>query len=1212
MTINAGGVFTLSQAAGVHTNSGTITANGTLAVANNESFANTGTINAPTGNVQITNTATGTFTTSGTLTMGSGQTMFVTSGNLAYTAGSFVIGATLNLNSVTATFTPSMTFGTDGPSALTLSGTTVNAPALTNPVGLTQSWSNSTINAPVDNSGTLTLSGSVALNGALTANAGSVLRLTSANVTVANGFTNNGLIDYASGTAELTITSGTLVNAVGGTIDVPGNSRFLTAPLDNRGTVTVNAGIAFTVSGQLTVPSSASATFDGGGTLTVTGVDLDGATFDNVRLITTNGTIGAFDNVTFQNMDATATQLTINHPGAPSAFTFDFPTFSTTPTTGLFISANDNAVDANTLTINLTNSTPSDGTTFEQEVGGAIINWSGIPLTWVNAAGGNWNTGANWDTGVAPTASDHVLIDLDGTYAVTVDAASTARSLSVGAATGTQTLTFAGFTLTVTGDFATVSGGTMSMAGPAHALTIGGNATFGGLSTDGLLTEGVVTIGGDFSQTGGAGNAYRTTGTHRTVLNGTAPQSVNFDNPASSFVGSQFQDLEINGSGNVTLLTTINITDSLLVVNPITLTANTSIFMGQTGALRMPAGSSLIVSSELRIPSILDVNGSYSVGTTIFQGTGQTIPANLPYTNLTVFGNSASFGAGTPTITGDLLVGRLNNFFIGNLTLNGTTTVTGDVRITSSSGFTTNLTVNGQTLNVGTDLQTQATGVFTMDNSADLVDVAGNVLFQGGDTGDRLTGGILRIAGNFTQSITATAFQPSATHRVVFDGTDGGVQQVVSFSNPSRSTGSFFNDVEIANTGIGVRLNTNAVADGQLIVDGASTPILVGNGRTLTTSGVDVDGLVMSRVIFTSDGTITGFDNVTFQSYLNSDTQLTINHPGEPTSFVFDGLSFLVAPTTGFYIAANDTAADGNTLTIDLTNASPLDGSARTSTSGGAVVTWPDALQTPGPMVFTSFSSGNNDIWIRSAGGTLLTQLTTPTEQDWDPEWSPDGTQIVFSSFRNQTNDHVWVMNADGTGQTALTTNGVQNVYASWSPDGTEIVFSSGSGTGRNIWTMDSDGTNLSQLTSSGAEDSQANWSPDGTDIVFFSARSGLWQIWVMDSDGSNEIRLTNNSANDFFPVWSPDGSQIAFISDRDGNTEVYVMNANGSSQTRLTTNGATDIQPSWTPDGSQILFNTDRDGNQEIYIMDANGSNLVRLTNIAGPDQFPHVRPSG
>jgi Tol biopolymer transport system component len=65
---------------------------------------------------------------------------------------------------------------------------------------------------------------------------------------------------------------------------------------------------------------------------------------------------------------------------------------------------------------------------------------------------------------------------------------------------------------------------------------------------------------------------------------------------------------------------------------------------------------------------------------------------------------------------------------------------------------------------------------------------------------------------------------------------------------------------------------------------------------------------------------------------------------------------------------------------------------------------------------------------IRSTGdGTGVTQLTNNAfvnnlaVHDHEPAWSPDGTQIVFTSTRDQPYDHIFVMKADGTGVTRLT-----------------------------------------------------------------------------------------------------------------------------------------------------------------------------------------------
>ena len=64
---------------------------------------------------------------------------------------------------------------------------------------------------------------------------------------------------------------------------------------------------------------------------------------------------------------------------------------------------------------------------------------------------------------------------------------------------------------------------------------------------------------------------------------------------------------------------------------------------------------------------------------------------------------------------------------------------------------------------------------------------------------------------------------------------------------------------------------------------------------------------------------------------------LTINHSG--TTATFTGVSFL-APATGHLVVAQDTQNNGVPLVVRFVNANQADGSAQTTTAGGASVTW--------------------------------------------------------------------------------------------------------------------------------------------------------------------------------------------------------------------------------------------------------------------------------
>jgi TolB protein len=146
-----------------------------------------------------------------------------------------------------------------------------------------------------------------------------------------------------------------------------------------------------------------------------------------------------------------------------------------------------------------------------------------------------------------------------------------------------------------------------------------------------------------------------------------------------------------------------------------------------------------------------------------------------------------------------------------------------------------------------------------------------------------------------------------------------------------------------------------------------------------------------------------------------------------------------------------------------------------------------------------------------NADGTNAVRLTTNDKWlDVFPDWSPDGTRIVFSSTRLGGVMQIFVMNADGSDQRPLTTAG-PNWYPRWSPDGRKISFMSlrgdrgtGMGSGNGIYVINPDGTGEMNLTQSPAMDMFSTWSSDGHQIYFCNTRFTAMGISVFNlADGT-------------------------------------------------------------------------------------------------------------
>ncbi|MFU8862214.1 MAG: TolB family protein [Cyclonatronaceae bacterium] len=195
------------------------------------------------------------------------------------------------------------------------------------------------------------------------------------------------------------------------------------------------------------------------------------------------------------------------------------------------------------------------------------------------------------------------------------------------------------------------------------------------------------------------------------------------------------------------------------------------------------------------------------------------------------------------------------------------------------------------------------------------------------------------------------------------------------------------------------------------------------------------------------------------------------------------------------------------------------------------------------------------------------------------PSWSPDGEQIVFSSFYKSTSvgPSLWIMNADGSEPRPLYDPEPDNIHSPplpgnnprWSPDGTKVAFdlcvNCQISTNLAIFVFDLETEELTRLTEEppGYQSSVPRWSPDGNRIAFLSNRDYVdadtlrnrRDLYVMDTDGSNQIRVTDSG----FPggyTWMGSDKVIQTVTDRDTNLKsVFVRDIESGDTTPIMEN---------------------------------------------------------
>ncbi len=140
-------------------------------------------------------------------------------------------------------------------------------------------------------------------------------------------------------------------------------------------------------------------------------------------------------------------------------------------------------------------------------------------------------------------------------------------------------------------------------------------------------------------------------------------------------------------------------------------------------------------------------------------------------------------------------------------------------------------------------------------------------------------------------------------------------------------------------------------------------------------------------------------------------------------------------------------------------------------------------------IAFTGLApSGMQDIYVYDTGTGMLQQITSDFYADRDPDWSPDGEKIVFSSDR-----------------TVYGTEGYSNLFLAELRTGL-----------------------LRQLTFGNWNDTGPRWSPTGEEILFMSDRDGYRSVYVVDEFGSGRP-VVELQEGVFDADWSPGGDQILF-----------------------------------------------------------------------------------
>jgi dipeptidyl aminopeptidase/acylaminoacyl peptidase len=210
-----------------------------------------------------------------------------------------------------------------------------------------------------------------------------------------------------------------------------------------------------------------------------------------------------------------------------------------------------------------------------------------------------------------------------------------------------------------------------------------------------------------------------------------------------------------------------------------------------------------------------------------------------------------------------------------------------------------------------------------------------------------------------------------------------------------------------------------------------------------------------------------------------------------------------------------------------------------------------------------------------SPGGVDIRLLTDHADNDWAPDWSPDGRHVAFHSDTEGQDGVVRIMDAD-SGQ-MRTIGGDHPTLAwdpRWSPNGDVIAFGGVRSDHYAVGLYDLKRDTVEWPHDADTDCHHPVWTPDGRGLVIIAEDAGANELRLLDLATGETKHLRIGYGNHYHPRFTPDGTALILVFNAPGvPSDLFRLELADGAVTRLTSGLPGDLAAREFTDGEKVRY---------------------------------------